>query len=59
MAQRRAGASLALAWRRPDSSDSASTTGPSISTRISFTNVPICADSELIGAVAASTCGAA
>ena len=41
------------------SSDSTSTTGPSISTRTSFTSVPIWIANAPIGAVAASTCGTA
>ena len=36
-----------------------STTGPSISTRTSFTSVPTWADKALTGVVAASTCGTA
>ena len=36
-----------------------STTGPSISTRISFTSVPTWPESTLTGNAAASTCGTA
>ncbi len=39
--------------------ESASTTGPSISTRTSLTRVPTCTLSAATGAVAASTCGTA
>ena len=41
------------------SSESPSTTGPSISTRTSFTTVPTWLLSSPIGSVAASTCGTA
>src|SRR4051794_17582182 len=44
---------------RARNSDSSTTTGPSISTRTSFTSVPSCALTALIGTVAASTCGTA
>jgi len=54
-AARRRGAS----GRRGASSDSAMTTGPSISTRTSLTSVPICVLTSPAGTVAASTCGTA
>ena len=40
-------------------SESAITTGPSISTRINLTSVPICVLTSPAGRVAASTCGTA
>ena len=45
--------------RRGASSESPTTSGPSISTRISFTSVPIWVLTSPAGTVAASTCGTA
>ena len=58
-ARRQPPSTRAASRRRRISSDSTSTTGPSISTRTSLTSVPICTATAPIGAVAASTCGTA